>query len=81
MENEGIRKWGTGYKKSTNGGINFVKGASRTGSVSHTGRLIGKLENERISKYRGLRGSEENRIFQKEVEGNFGEKRLLGGWG
>jgi len=28
-----------------------------------------------------LEGSEENEILQKEAEGNFGEKRLLGGWG
>ena len=40
-----------------------------------------ELENERISKWGGLRGSEENGIFQKEVEGSFGKKRLLGGWG
>jgi len=49
--------------------------------VSHTGRLISKLENERISKWGGLSSSEENGDFQKEVEGSFGEKRLLGGWG
>jgi len=42
---------------------------------------ISKLENERISKWGGLRGSEENEILQKEAEGNFGEKRLLGEWG
>ena len=51
-------------------------GASRTGSVSHTGRLISKLENERISKWGGLSSSEENGDFQKEVEGSFGEKRV-----
>jgi len=56
--------------------INFGKGASRIGSVSHTGRLISKLENERISKWGGLRSSEENGDFQKEVEGNFDEKRV-----
>jgi len=28
-----------------------------------------------------LEGSEENEILQKEAEGNFGEKRLLGEWG
>jgi len=28
-----------------------------------------------------LRSSEENGDFQKEVEGSFGEKRLLEGWG
>jgi len=49
--------------------------------VSHTGRLISKLENERISEWGGLRSSEENGDFQKEVEGSFGEKRLLEGWG
>jgi len=40
---------------------------------------ISKLENERISKWGGLRSSEENGVFQKEVEGSFGEKRLLEG--
>jgi len=44
--------------------------------VSHTGRLISKLENERISKWGGLRSSEGNGDFQKEVEGNFDEKRV-----
>jgi len=44
--------------------------------VSHTGRLISKLENERISKWGGLRSSEENGIFQKKVKGNFDEKRV-----
>jgi len=42
---------------------------------------ISKLENERISKWGGLRSSEENGDFQKEVKGCFDEKRLLGGWG
>ena len=58
--------------------INFAKGASRTGSRSTTG---GKLISERISKWGGLRSSEENGVFQKKVKGRFGEKRLLGGWG
>jgi len=40
-----------------------------------------ELANERISKWGGLRGSEENGIFQKEVRGCFDEKRLLGRWG
>ena len=35
-----------------------------------------KLENEEISKWGGLRCSEENGDFQKEVEGNFDEKKV-----
>ena len=35
-----------------------------------------KLENERISKWGGLRSSEGNGDFQKEVEGSFDEKRV-----
>ena len=48
--------------------INFAKGASRTGSVSHTGCWI--------SKFGELRDSEENGDFQKKVKGIFGEKRV-----
>jgi len=44
--------------------------------VSYTGRLISKLENERISKWGGLRSSEENGEVRKRVEGNFDEKRV-----
>ena len=58
--------------------INFAKGASRTGSVSHTGKNFGKVYTPKsdISEL-----SEGNGIFQKEVKGVFGEKWLLGGWG
>ena len=63
-------------RKAVAEGINFAKGASCIGSVSHTGRLISKLANERISKWGGLRSSEGNGDFQKEVEGNFDEKRV-----
>ena len=62
--------------------FNFAKGASRTGSVSHTGReKISKLGNEKISKCGGLRSSEGNGGIRKKEERCFGEKRLLGGWG
>ena len=57
--------------------INFAKGASRTGSVSHTGReKINKLGNEKIRKYGGLRGSKDNGEERKRVERSFGEKVL-----
>ena len=62
--------------------INFAKGRrcepkpARAHSWVCGGGEISKLENERISKWEGLRGSEENGIFQKEVEGNFDEKRV-----
>ena len=60
----------------------FAKGASRTGSVSHTGReKISKLGNEKISKCGGLRSSKDNGEERKRAERNFDEKRLLGGWG
>ena len=49
--------------------INFAKGASRTGSVSHTGR-------EKISKCGGLRSSKYSGGERKRAERNFGEKRL-----
>ena len=57
--------------------INFAKGASRTGSVSHTGReKISKLGNEKISKCGGLRSSKYSGGERKRAERNFGEKRL-----
>ena len=57
--------------------INFAKGASRTGSVSHTGReKISKLGNEKISKCGGLRSSEGNGKVRKRAERSFGEKRV-----
>ena len=62
--------------------FNFAKGASRTGSVSHTGReKISELGNEKISKYGGLRSSKDNGEERKRVKRNFGEKWLVGGWG
>ena len=57
--------------------FNFAKGASRTGSVSHTGReKISKLGNEKISKCGGLRSSEGNGKERKGAERNFDEKIL-----
>ena len=57
--------------------FNFAKGASRTGSVSHTGReKISELGNEKISKYGGLRSSKDNGEERKRVERNFDEKML-----
>ena len=57
--------------------INFAKGASRTGSVSHTDReKINKLGNEKISKCGGLRSSKDNGEERKRAERNFDEKRL-----
>ena len=62
--------------------FNFAKGASHTGSVSHTGReKISKLGNEKISKCGRLRSSKYNGEERKGAEKNFGEKVLLGGWG
>ena len=57
--------------------FNFAKGASRTGSVSHTGReKISKLGNEKISKCGGLRSSKDNGEERKRAERNFDEKML-----
>ena len=76
-----MRKWGASYKKRTSKKIvslfNFAKGASRTGSVSHTGReKISKLGNEKISKCGGLRSSKDNGEERKRAERNFDEKML-----
>jgi len=46
----------------------FAKGASRTGSVSHTGCWI--------SKFGGFRSSEENGKVRKRRGRIFGEKRV-----
>jgi hypothetical protein len=57
--------------------FNFAKGASRTGSVSHTGReKISKLGNEKISKCGRLRSSKYNGGERKRAERSFGEKML-----
>ena len=57
--------------------INFAKGASRTGSVSHTGReKINKLGNEKIRKYGGLRSSKDIGRERKRAERKFDEKML-----
>ena len=57
LENERIRKLANEMEATRNASekivslFNFAKGASRTGSVSYTGReKISKLENEKISK-------------------------------
>ena len=53
--------------------INFAKGASRTGSVSHTGKNFGKVYTPKsdISEE-----AEWNGEIQKVAERNFGEKRV-----
>ncbi len=85
LENERIRKLANEMEATRNAlekRINFAKGASRTGSVSHTGReKISKLGNEKIRKCGGLRSSKDNGEERKRVERIFGEKMLLGGWG
>jgi len=43
--------------------INFAKGASRTGSVSHTGKNFGKVHTPKSDTTEGAKGSED---FQKE---------------
>ena len=53
--------------------INFAKGASRTGSVSHTGKNFGKVYTPKSDT---AEFSEGNGRFQKKVERNFGEKRV-----
>ncbi|MDU6659431.1 MAG: hypothetical protein E6494_04850 [Capnocytophaga sp.] len=85
LENGRIRKLANEMEATRNAleeRINFAKGASRTGSVSHTDReKINKLGNEKISKCGGLRNSKDNGEERKMFERNFDEKRLLGGWG
>ena len=53
--------------------FNFAKGASHTGSVSHTGRIFSKVYTPKrdISEL-----SEGNGRFQKRAERIFGEKRV-----
>ena len=53
--------------------INFAKGASHTGSTSHTGRIFGKVYTPKsdISEL-----SEGNGEIRKKVERRFSEKRL-----
>ena len=53
--------------------INFGKGASRTGSVSHTGKIFGKVC---VAKSDTFELSEGNGEIQRKVERNFGKKRL-----
>ena len=83
LENERIRKLENGARAIRNASekivslFNFAKGASRTGSVSHTDReKISKLGNEKISKCGRLRSSKYNGEERKRVERNFDEKRL-----
>ncbi|EPD98031.1 hypothetical protein [Capnocytophaga sp. oral taxon 336] len=83
LENERIRKLANEVKATRNASekivslFNFAKGASRTGSVSYTGReKISKLGNEKISKCGGLRSSKDNGEERKRAEKNFDEKRL-----
>ena len=70
-----MRKWGNGeipimLKILI---INFTKGASRTSSVSHTGKNFGKVFTPKSDT---SELSEGNGRFQKKVERNFGEKRV-----
>ena len=53
--------------------INFGKGASHTGSVSHTGKIFGKMC---VAKSDIFELSERNEKIRKRVERNFGEKRV-----
>ena len=53
--------------------INFGKGASHTGSVSHTGKIFGKVC---IAKSDTFELSEGNGEIRRKVERNFGEKRV-----
>ena len=53
--------------------INFGKGASRTGSVSHTGKNFGKVYTPKSDTFELSKG---NGKVQKRVERRFGEKRL-----
>ena len=46
--------------------INFGKGASRTGSVSHTGKIFGKVYTAKAMCWDWLEDSEENGDSQKE---------------
>ena len=53
--------------------INFAKGASRTGSVSHTGKNFGKVYTPKSDISEEAKGNED---FQKETKRFFDEKRL-----
>ena len=53
--------------------FNFGKGASRTGSVSHTGKNFGKVY---TPKSETSELSEGNEDFQKETKRFFDEKRV-----
>jgi len=53
--------------------INFGKGASRTGSVSHTGKNFGKVYTPKSDTSEGAKGNED---FQKETKRFFDEKRV-----
>jgi len=53
--------------------INFGKGASRTGSVSHTGKNFGKVYTPKSDTAELSEGNGEER---KRVEREFDEKRL-----
>ena len=53
--------------------INFVKGASRTGSVSHTGKNFGKVYTPKCETSELSEGNED---FQKEIKRFFDEKRV-----
>ena len=58
--------------------INFAKGASRTGSVSHTGKNFGKVYTPKSDT---SELSEENGEVRKMGGRVFDEKRLWEGWG
>ena len=68
LENEEIREWGNIVSL-----FNFGKGASRTGSVSNTGKNFSKVYTPKSDIFEL---SEENEDFQKKTEGSFDEKRV-----
>ena len=60
-------------RKAVAEGINFAKGASRTGSVSHTGKIFGKVC---VAKSDTFELSERNGEIRRKVKRGFGKKRL-----
>ena len=60
-------------RKAVAEGINFAKGASCIGSVSHTGKIFGKVC---TAKSDTLEFSEGNGAIRKKGGRNFGEKKL-----
>ena len=60
-------------RKAAAEGINFAKGASHTGSVSHTGKIFSKVCTAKSDIFEL---SEGNGKVRKRVKRDFGEKRL-----